>query len=104
MADATRYWTLEEQLKKQDGVQSKIQELLEGILKSQQNLEAKMEINDQKVSDRVTSLESQVQSILRKVNGKEKEPIPTANSQVMDRTPLLPTPTSKLRDDPDWTL
>lgn len=104
MADATRYRTLEEQLKKQDGVQSKIQELLEGILKSQQNLEAKMEINDQKVSDRVTSLESQVQSILRKVNGKEKEPIPTANSQAMDRTPLLPTLTSKLRDDSDWTL
>lgn len=54
MADATRYRTLKDQIKKQEGSQARIQELLEGILKSQQQWEAKWEANEKKVEERVT--------------------------------------------------
>lgn len=62
-------------------------------------LESKLAINEQKVADKVLGLESQMQALLQRVNGKEKEVVLSSAIQVVDKTPLLPTPIHKQHDD-----
>lgn len=104
MADATRYRTLKDQIKKLEGSQARIQELLEGILKSQQQWEAKWEANEKKVEERVTGLESQMKALMKRTSGHEKVVIPDETPRVVDKTPLLPTPSQKLGEDADWSF
>lgn len=89
MADATRYRTLEDQLKKQEAAQVKIQELLEGMLRAQQALDAKLEVNEKKTEEKMSSLEAQMMAFMKRVSGKgEME----RTVPIIEKTPLLPTP------------
>lgn len=101
MADATRYRTLEDQLKKQEAAQVKIQELLEGMLRAQQALDAKLEVNEKKTEDKMSSLEAQMMAFMKRVSGKgEME----RTVPIIEKTPLLPTPGQKAHEDVDSSL
>lgn len=51
----------------------KIQELLEGMLRAQQALDAKLEVNEKKTEEKMSSLEAQMMAFMKRVSGKGGE-------------------------------
>lgn len=88
MAEATRYRTLEDQLKKQETAQAKIEKLLKEMLRAQWDVDTKLEVNEKKADEKMTALEAQMFASMKRVTGKGEMEKPTLT---VEKTPLLPT-------------
>lgn len=106
MAESTRFRTVEDQLKKQEVGQVRIQELLEGLLRSHQNMDARIVANDKKIDEQIAAVESKMLTFMKAMANHEKMLTGEDSVHVMDKTPLLATPTEKLKEETDssWSM
>lgn len=101
MAESTRFRTLEDQLKKQESGQVRIQELLEGLLRSQQNLDARIEANDKKIDEQIAAVESKMLTFMKAMANHERLLTGEDSVHPVEKTPLLATPSEKIKEEID---